>query len=100
MTALLEVDNMSMTFPLAGSKKVVQAVNGVSFTLDRGETPRACHCCCSPAGIAAGPGKLAQATVLQSSASTPALFHPGLGQAWSSECRSGCAWARDVDTGP
>ncbi len=38
MTALLEVNNMSMTFPLAGSSKVVQAVNGVSFTLNKGET--------------------------------------------------------------
>ena len=38
MTALLEVNDMSMKFPLAGSKKVVQAVNGVSFTLDKGET--------------------------------------------------------------
>ncbi|GAA2891026.1 oligopeptide/dipeptide ABC transporter ATP-binding protein [Aminobacter niigataensis] len=37
MTALLEVNDMAMTFPLAGSKKV-QAVNGVSFTLDKGET--------------------------------------------------------------
>jgi oligopeptide/dipeptide ABC transporter ATP-binding protein len=38
MTSLLEVNDMSMAFPLAGSKKVVQAVNAVSFTLNKGET--------------------------------------------------------------
>src|SRR5882757_8473403 len=31
MMPLLEVNDMSMAFPLAGSKKVVQAVNSVSF---------------------------------------------------------------------
>lgn len=38
MSALLEVSGMSMAFPLAGSPKVVQAVNNVSFTLNKGET--------------------------------------------------------------
>lgn len=38
MSTLLEVNDMSMAFPLAGTKKVVQAVNGVSFTLNKGET--------------------------------------------------------------
>ena len=59
---------------------------------DRGATPSACHCCRSSAGIAAaGRGKLAQATVLHKSASTPALFQPGLGQACEGACRIGCA---------
>lgn len=38
MTALLEVNKMSMGFPLANSRKVVQAVNNVSFSLNKGET--------------------------------------------------------------
>jgi oligopeptide/dipeptide ABC transporter ATP-binding protein len=38
MSPLLEVNDLTMRFPLVGSRKVVQAVNGVSFTLDRGET--------------------------------------------------------------
>lgn len=36
--SLLDVDDLFMRFPLAGSNKVVQAVNGVSFTLERGQT--------------------------------------------------------------
>jgi oligopeptide/dipeptide ABC transporter ATP-binding protein len=35
---LLNVHDLYQTFPVAGSKSLVRAVNGVSFTLDRGET--------------------------------------------------------------
>jgi oligopeptide/dipeptide ABC transporter ATP-binding protein len=38
MTAMLDVQNLVKRFPLAGTGKVVQAVNGVSFTIARGET--------------------------------------------------------------
>jgi oligopeptide/dipeptide ABC transporter ATP-binding protein len=38
MTAMLDVQNLVKRFPLAGTGKVVQAVNDVSFTIDRGET--------------------------------------------------------------
>jgi oligopeptide/dipeptide ABC transporter ATP-binding protein len=38
MTAMLDVQNLVKVFPLAGSRKVVQAVNDVNFTIDRGET--------------------------------------------------------------
>ena len=38
MTALLEVQNLVKQFPTVGSRKVVQAVNGVDFTIDSGET--------------------------------------------------------------
>jgi oligopeptide/dipeptide ABC transporter ATP-binding protein len=34
----LTVDNLVQVFPIAGSSSLVRAVNGVSFTLDRGET--------------------------------------------------------------
>jgi hypothetical protein len=67
--------------------------------LDSGDTPSACHCCCSTAEGSAERGKLAHATVLHSSASTPALFQPGVGQARASDRRIGCEWARDVITG-
>ena len=36
--SLLSVENLVQVFPVAGSKALVRAVNGVSFTLDRGET--------------------------------------------------------------
>jgi oligopeptide/dipeptide ABC transporter ATP-binding protein len=36
--ALLEVDDLVQHFPVSGSRKVVQAVNGVSLTVDPGET--------------------------------------------------------------
>jgi len=36
--ALLEVDKLVKHFPLKGSRALVQAVNGVSFTLERGKT--------------------------------------------------------------
>jgi oligopeptide/dipeptide ABC transporter ATP-binding protein len=36
--SLLEVNDLVMRFPLAGSRKVVQAVNGVSLTLEKGQT--------------------------------------------------------------
>src|SRR5689334_9717268 len=36
--ALLEVDDLVQHFPISGSSKVVQAVNGVSLTVDPGET--------------------------------------------------------------
>ena len=35
---LLEVSQLVKRFPIAGSRNVVQAVNGVSFTLEPGET--------------------------------------------------------------
>ena len=38
MTTLLHVDNLTKHFPVAGSRNVVQAVNGVSFSLSAGET--------------------------------------------------------------
>ncbi len=38
MTAMLDVQDLVKRFPLAGTGKVVQAVNDVSFTIDRGET--------------------------------------------------------------
>ena len=38
MPALLEVDKLVKHFPLKGSRALVQAVNGVSFTLERGKT--------------------------------------------------------------
>ncbi|MEA2781751.1 MAG: hypothetical protein QOK29_3295 [Rhodospirillaceae bacterium] len=38
MTQLLEVENIYKTFPVAGSRAVVRAVNGVSFTVGHGET--------------------------------------------------------------
>lgn len=38
MTPLLEVENLVKHFPITGTNAVVQAVNGVSFTIGRGET--------------------------------------------------------------
>jgi ABC-type oligopeptide transport system ATPase subunit len=38
MTALLEVQNLEKQFPIVGSRKVVQAVNGVDFVIESGET--------------------------------------------------------------
>ena len=38
MNALLEVQNLEKQFPIVGSRKVVQAVNGVDFIIDSGET--------------------------------------------------------------
>lgn len=38
MTAMLDVQSLVKLFPLPGSRKVVQAVNGVSLSIDRGET--------------------------------------------------------------
>ncbi len=38
MSALLEVQDLVMRFPIAGSRKTVQAVNGVDFAIARGET--------------------------------------------------------------
>jgi ABC-type oligopeptide transport system ATPase subunit len=38
MSPLLEVQNLVKLFPIGGSRKVVQAVNGVDFTIERGET--------------------------------------------------------------
>ena len=35
---LLTVQDLVQTFPVAGSRSLVRAVNGVSFTLSRGET--------------------------------------------------------------
>ena len=36
--SLLEVNDLKMRFPLVGSRKVVQAVNDVSLTLEKGQT--------------------------------------------------------------
>jgi hypothetical protein len=89
-----------------GTKATASAVSvgaiGIPVTPppDKGATPSARHCCSSAGGISAARGKLAQATVLHSKASTPALFQPGCGQACGSARRSGCAWARDVNTKP
>ncbi|MBV9749547.1 MAG: ABC transporter ATP-binding protein [Acetobacteraceae bacterium] len=38
MTPLLEIRQLTKRFPVAGSRSVVQAVNGISFTLSPGET--------------------------------------------------------------
>ena len=38
MSVLLEVHNLTKWFPVAGSRKVLQAVNGVDFAINRGET--------------------------------------------------------------
>jgi ABC-type microcin C transport system duplicated ATPase subunit YejF len=38
MAPLLDVQNLVKHFPISGSSKVVQALNGVSFTIDKGET--------------------------------------------------------------
>jgi oligopeptide/dipeptide ABC transporter ATP-binding protein len=38
MSPLLEVQNLTKSFPVAGSRKVLRAVNGVDFAIDRGET--------------------------------------------------------------
>src|SRR5580700_3737628 len=38
MSPLLEVQNLVKLFPIVGSRKVVQAVNGVDFTIERGQT--------------------------------------------------------------
>jgi oligopeptide/dipeptide ABC transporter ATP-binding protein len=38
MSALLSVNDLEMRFPLVGSRKVVQAVNGVSLTIEKGQT--------------------------------------------------------------
>jgi len=38
MTPLLEVRQLTKRFPISGSRSVVQAVNGISFTLAPGET--------------------------------------------------------------
>jgi len=45
-------------------------------------------------------GKDAQATVLHSKASTPALFHPARGKAGASDFRKGCPWLGDVNIAP
>ena len=63
----------------------------VTPPLDSGATPSACHWLCSSPGSSAVRGSEAQATVLHSSASAPALFQPGLGQAGASDRRNGCA---------
>ncbi|MGN6849876.1 MAG: hypothetical protein ACTHJK_10460, partial [Sphingomicrobium sp.] len=64
---------------------------------ESGATANASHWRWSSFGSSVARGSDAQATVLQSSAKTPALFHPGLGQAGVSDRRSGCAWLRDVN---
>jgi len=38
MSAVLTIDNLYKRFPIAGSKQVVQAINGVSLTIEPGET--------------------------------------------------------------
>jgi oligopeptide/dipeptide ABC transporter ATP-binding protein len=38
MSAVLTIDNLYKRFPIAGSKQVVQAINGVSLTVEPGET--------------------------------------------------------------
>lgn len=38
MTAMLDVQDLVKTFPLPGSRRVVQALNGVSLAIARGET--------------------------------------------------------------
>ena len=38
MSAVLEVEGLVKHFPIAGQRAVVQAVNGISFSVARGET--------------------------------------------------------------
>jgi ABC-type oligopeptide transport system ATPase subunit len=38
MSTVLSIDNLYKRFPIAGSKQVVQAINGVSLTIEPGET--------------------------------------------------------------
>jgi oligopeptide/dipeptide ABC transporter ATP-binding protein len=38
MSAILTIDNLYKRFPIAGSKQVVQAINGVSLSIEPGET--------------------------------------------------------------
>lgn len=38
MSSVLSIDNLYKRFPIAGSKQVVQAINGVSLTIEPGET--------------------------------------------------------------
>jgi oligopeptide/dipeptide ABC transporter ATP-binding protein len=38
MNPVLQVENLYKTFPIAGSRKLVQAINGVSFSIAPGET--------------------------------------------------------------
>ena len=38
MSPLLEVQNLEKHFPIAGSRKIVQAVNGVDFSIEPGKT--------------------------------------------------------------
>jgi hypothetical protein len=45
-------------------------------------------------------GSEAQATPLHRIASTPVLFHPGVGQLRAIERRSGCECCRDMNTAP
>jgi hypothetical protein len=69
----------------------------VAPPLESGASPSACHW--SRSSICGAPeigGRDAQATVLQTSASAPALFQPGLGQAGAIDRRSG--WLRDFNT--
>src|SRR6476659_7194253 len=81
-----------------GSAAAVGAIAiPVAPPLERGATPNDRHCCCSSDGASIARGKEAHATVLHSSASAPALFHPGRGQERASDRRSGCAWLRDVN---
>src|SRR5689334_11056229 len=70
----------------------------VTPPLDSGATLSACHCRWSSLGTSVSLGKEAQATVLQASASAPATFQPGRGQAGARERRSGCARLGDVNT--
>jgi hypothetical protein len=72
----------------------------VTPPLDSGASPSARHWLCSSFESSTARGSDAQATVLHRSASTPALFQPGVGQPRASERRSGCAWLRDVNTTP
>jgi hypothetical protein len=50
--------------------------------------------------MSAARGNEAQATVLHSKASTPALFQPTRGHAGASARRKGCAWLCDINTKP
>ena len=61
----------------------------VAPPLARGATPSACHWRCSSVESSSGRGSEAQATVLHSSASTPALFRPGSVQPGASARLSG-----------
>ena len=88
---------------LLGTKSTVAtaAVGAIGIPVappfDNGATARAFHCCRESTGGDRVLGNDAQATPLQRSASTPALFQPGVGQPCAMAWRIGCVVACRVN---